>query len=105
MEKKYYFFYLEMALRMSSDSRIYAFKNISHVPTSKLVEIFEIDVLQDPYMSEGYFLTEEIYLKHESYIKEKMGAINLEVFEYCFRYYTSEDGSSIRRLYKEDLME
>ncbi len=94
-----------MALRSSSDSRIYAFKNISHIPTSKLLEIFEIDVLQDPFISEGYFLTEESYLKHENYIKEKIGAINFEVFEYCFRYYTSEDESSIRRLYKENLME
>lgn len=94
-----------MSLRDSNDSRIYAFKNVSDIPTSKLIEIFEIDILQDPFISEGYFLTEDSYAKHENYIIEKVGPINFDVFEYCLRYYTSQDESSVRRLYKEDLME
>jgi hypothetical protein len=56
MDSKYIFFYLEMALRDKKDLNIYAFENISHIPTSKLIEIFEIDLEKGPYFLEGYFL-------------------------------------------------
>lgn len=105
MENKYYFFYLEIALRNSDDANIYGFENVSHVPTKKLIEIFDIDLKDDPYLLEGYFLTEENYKKHEEYIKKNIGQLNLDVFEYCLRQYASNDFKEIRKLYKESLME
>lgn len=105
MDKKYYFFELEIALRKEDDSNIYAFENISHIPTLKIIEIFNIDLDQDPNLLEGYFLTEESYKKNKKYIEENIGPINLEVFEYCLRQYVSDSFNAVRRLYKEDLFE
>jgi hypothetical protein len=48
MSPRYYFFYLEMALRDPKYKYIYAFENVSHIPTKKLVEIFKIDIKKDP---------------------------------------------------------
>ena len=105
MNKTYYFFYLEIALRNEDDLNIYAFNNVSHIPTSKLVEIFNIDLESDPNISEGYFLTESIYNNHKQYIDENVGQINLTVFEYCLRLYVAYDDKEVRSLYKEDVFE
>lgn len=105
MKNLYYFFNLEVALRKKDDSHIYAFENVSHIPTSKLIEIFNINLEKDPHILEGYFLTKTNYKKHEKYIEQNIGQINLDVFEYCLRQYVSEDFKEIRKLYKETLME
>jgi len=105
MSSKYSFFYLELALRDKKDLNIYAFENVSHIPTNKLIEIFEIDLSEDPYLIEGYILKKKYYKKHKKYIKEKIGQINLDLFEYCLRQYGADDFKEIRKLYKEDLME
>jgi len=57
MEPKYSFFNLELALKDENDNNVYAFINVSHIPTKKLKEIFEIDLDKDPHILEGYFLT------------------------------------------------
>ena len=69
MNKRYYFFFLELALKDKDDSNIYGFENVSHVPTKKLIEIFNINLNKDPYLLEGYFLTKTNYKKHKKYIK------------------------------------
>jgi len=102
---KYYFFYLEIGLKDKNDLNIYAFENLSHVPTRKLVEIFKIDLDKDPLILEGYFLTRSNYRKHKAYINEQFGSINLDKFEYCLRQYVSENKEEIRKLYKLRLME
>jgi len=105
MKKKYYFFYLEIAIRDENDSNIYAFENLSHIPTTKLCEIFEIDLEKDPFILEGYFLTKASYKKHRKYIAENVGQINPDLFEYCLRLYVAEGFDRVRKLYKEDVME
>ncbi len=105
MKKKYYFFNLEIALRKEDDLNIYAYENVSHIPTSKLIEIFNISLDKDPYLLEGYFLTKTNYRKHKKYIEKYIGQINLDVFEYCLRQYATDNFEEIRKLYKEDLME
>lgn len=105
MQKQYYFFYLEIALRNAEDVNIYAFENLSHIPTEKLIEIFKIDVIKDPNLVEGYFLTKTNYRKHKKYIKQNFVTLNLDVFEYCLRQYISYDFKEIRKMYKERLME
>lgn len=105
MKKKYYFFVLEVALKKVDDFNIYAYENVSHIPTNKLIEIFDIKLEDDPYLLEGYFLTKASYRKHKKYISENIGQINLDVFEYCLRQYDTDDFKEIRKLYKEDLME
>lgn len=105
MSNRYYFFYLEMALKDKNDSHIYAFKNVSHVPTDKLIEIFKINTDKDPYILDGYFLTKTSYRKHKKYIIENMGQINLDIFEYCLRQYVEDDPKGIRKMYKKSLME
>jgi hypothetical protein len=101
----YYFFYMEIALRKKNDLKIYAYENVSHIPTRKLVEIFGIDLEKDPYLLDGYFLTEESYAAHEAYITGNIGEINLKVFEYTLRQYVANDFTEVRKLYKESLME
>ncbi|HET8685355.1 MAG TPA: hypothetical protein VFM18_01675 [Methanosarcina sp.] len=96
---------MEIALKKDDDFNIYAYENVSHIPTSKLVEIFNINLEKDPYLLEGYLLTESNYQKHKKYIEENIGQVNLDVFEYCLRQYVSDDFKEIRKLYKEDLME
>jgi hypothetical protein len=105
MKPKYYFFYLEIALKDPDDLNIYAFENVSHIPTIKLIGIFNINIKKDPYLLEGYLLTKKRYKKHKKYIQKNIGQINLKVFEYCLRQYAGYDFESIRKHYKEDLME
>jgi hypothetical protein len=105
MKKKYYFFSLEIALKKDNDLNIYAYENVSHIPTSKLVEIFNINLEKDPYLLDGYFLAKTSYKKHKKYINEQIGPVNLDVFEYCLRQYVTDDFKAIRKLYKEDIME
>lgn len=99
-----FIFYLEVALLDPADSNVYAFENVSHIPTTKLVEIFSIDLVNDPEILEGYFLTKDSYNLHKYYLEKEIGAMNFDVFEYCLRLYaTNEEGT--RRLYKESLIE
>lgn len=102
---KYYFYFLEIALKDPEDNNIYAFENLSHIPAKKLVEIFEIDLAADPNISEGYFLTKAIFEKHKQFISKHFGVINLDIFEYCLRLYSSDNFEGIRKLYKESILE
>src|ERR1700733_11548723 len=104
MKKQYYFFYLEIALKDPTDLHIYAFENVSHIPTKMLIRIFNINIKKDPQILEGYFLTKTNYRKHKKFIDSNMGALNLNIFEYCLRQYAS-DFQGIRKLYKATLME
>lgn len=105
MAPKYYFFYLEIALRNPKYKYIYAFENVSHIPTKKLIEIFKIDIKKDPALLEGYFLTKAAYKKHKKYLDQNLPSLDFDIFEYCLRQYDSDKFSSIRKLYKESLME
>lgn len=105
MPSKYYFYYLEIALKDPKDPNIYAYENLSHIPARKLIEIFGIDLEADPNISDGYFLTEALFDKHKDYILNSFGAINLNVFEYCLRLYGSDDPAEVRKLYKENMLE
>ena len=102
---KYYFFYLEIALKKSKDTTIYAFENVSHIPTKKLIEIFEINLEKDPFLLEGYFLKKKNFKIHKKYIKKNFGQIDLDIFEYSLHQYVADDFAEIRKLFKEDLME
>jgi hypothetical protein len=105
MQPKFYFYYLEIALKDPKDQNIYAFENLSHIPANKLVETFDIDLEADPYISDGYFLTEKRFAKHTDFILKNFGTLNLDVFEYCLRLYASDDPADIRKLYKESMLE
>lgn len=105
MSKRYYFFYLEIALKKEDDLNIYAYENVSHIPTRKLIEIFNIKIEKDPQLLEGYFLTKAMCRKHKSYLNKHTCALNLDVFEYCLRQYAANDYDGVRKLYKQDLME
>ena len=105
MKKEYYFFNLEIALKEQNDLNIYAYENVSHIPTSKLIEIFKINLDKDPYILEGYFLRKASFKKYKKYINENIGQINLDVFDYCLRQYVADDFKEVRKLYKETLME
>lgn len=105
MAKKYYFFYLEIALKNSDDPYVYAFENVSHIPTKMLIEIFNINLGKDPQLIEGYFLTKTQYRKHKKYIDKFFGTLNLDIFEYCLRQYVADGFKEIRKLYKRALLE
>jgi hypothetical protein len=105
MKKEYCFFYLEMALKKADDLHIYAFENVSHIPTAKLIEIFRINLKKDPFIVDGYLLTKTQYKKHKKYLNTNIGSMNLDVFEYCLMQYACDDYKQIRKLYKENLME
>ncbi len=105
MKKNYFFFYVEIALQKEDDYNIYAYENVSHIPTRKLIDIFDINLEKDPHLLEGYFLTKESYSKHIDYINENIGQINLDVFEYCLRQYATDSFDEVRKLYKENMIE
>jgi hypothetical protein len=102
---RYYFFYLEMAVKDEKDLNIYASINLSHIPTNKLVEIFKIDVKKDPQIIDGYFLTKSLFRKNKAYISKEIGHVDLNKFEYCLRQYVSDKKDEVRKMYKLDLME
>jgi len=105
MRERYIFFYLEIARRKKKDLNIYSYENVSHVPTSKLVEIFRIDLENDPQIVDGYFLTKKMYKTHKTYIRKEFPPINLRIFKYCLRQYATNSFEEVRKLYKENLME
>ena len=105
MPIKYSFYYLELALKDKKDLNVYAFQNISHIPTTKLIEIFEIDLNKDPAIVEAYFLKKKQYKKYKLYIKENIGKINLDIFEYSLHHYETNDFKQVRKLYKEEYLE
>jgi hypothetical protein len=47
MKNVYYFFNLEITLRKNDDSNIYAYENVSPIPTHKLIEIFASDDVRE----------------------------------------------------------
>ncbi|HSC55088.1 MAG TPA: hypothetical protein VLC98_15760 [Phnomibacter sp.] len=102
---KYIFFYLEIALRDEEGLNVYAFENISHIPTQQLVDIFKINLDKDPNILDGYFLTKSNYRKYKKYIDANMPTINLDKFEYTLRQYASDKDEEVRKLYKLKLME
>ena len=85
MKKRFYFFLLEIVLKQENDTTIYAHENISHVLASKLIENFDIDLERDPHILDGYFLTEENYLKHIEYITKNIITINLEILNIDYK--------------------
>jgi hypothetical protein len=101
----YYIFYLEMSLRDEKDSKIYAFVNVSHISTSKLIQIFEINIEKDPHLTEGYFLTKKQYNKYKDFLNQEVGSFNLQIFEYCLRLYTTSKENTIKSMYKEKLFD
>ena len=105
MEKEYCFYYLEIALCDSGDLNVYAFENISHIATKKLIEIFKINLKKDPFIVDGYFLTKTQFKKHKDFLQKNIGSLNLDVFEYCLRRYSARYPNDIRKLYKENMME
>lgn len=105
MKSKYYFFQLEVALKDPQYPYVYAFWNVSHVPTKKLIELFKIDLEKDPYLMEGYFLTKSIYKKNKAYFDSHFGILDLNIFEYTLRLYVQEGYSGIRKMYKKNIME
>lgn len=101
----YYVFYIEIALKDSNDNNIYAFINVSHVPTKKLIEIFNIKMDTDPHIIEGYLLKNKYFKIHKKYILENIGFFDLSRFEYCLRLYSVKDFKGIRKFYKENMLE
>jgi hypothetical protein len=99
------FFILEVALNKSDDLNIYAYENVSHIPTAKLIEIFEINTGKDPFIIDGYRLTKTMYKEHKIYLQEQVGVMNLDIFEYTLRQYASSDIKEVRKFYKESMME
>ncbi len=101
----YIFFKLELASKDDDDLNIYAYINISQIPTQKLVEIFKIDLKKDPFILEGYFLTKTQFRKHKAYLEKEVGTINLNKFEYCLRQYGGNKATDIVRKHKTKLFD
>lgn len=102
---QYIFFYLELASVDKEDLCIYAYINISQIPTQKLVEIFKIDLQKDPFILDGYFLTKTQYRKHKVFLKKEIGSMNLNKFEYCLRQYASDKKEELVRKHKTRLFD
>ena len=102
---QYIFFYLELASVDKDDLYIYAYINISQIPTKKLVEIFKIDLQKDPFILDGYFLTKTQFRKHKAYLEKEVGSMNLDKFEYCLRQYAGTNATDIVRKHKTKLFD
>jgi hypothetical protein len=70
---------LEIALKNESDPHVYAYENVSHIPTSKLIEIFNINQKKDPYLVQPYMLTKNMYKKHRKYIEDNFVPMNMKM--------------------------
>jgi hypothetical protein len=102
---QYIFFELELATKDDNDFNIYAFINVSQIPTKKLVEIFRIDLKRDPFILEAYILTKTQFRKHKAYLEKEVGTMNLNKFEYCLRQYAGNKASDIVRKHKIKLFD
>ena len=99
-----FIYYLEIAHTDPKDTHVYAFENVSHIPASKLIEIFNIDLATDPNISQGYLLTNEMYEIHKAFLDKEVGSLNFKLFEYTLRLYGTDE-AGIREMYKEHPLE
>jgi len=74
MEKKHYYkVYLEVVLKGADF--VFGFINISNIPYSKLEELFRDQVIDERFLfddSLGYFIEQELYLKHKEYLDKNI---------------------------------
>ena len=84
-EKKYYYkVYLEVALKTSE--YVFGYINISHIPYSKLEELFRDQVTYEKALFDdtmSYFIEDELYNKHKEYLDSEIPfKFDFNLFEY-----------------------
>ncbi|WPQ61699.1 hypothetical protein SIO70_25390 [Chitinophaga sancti] len=102
MSKHYYQILLEIFLKR--EDKVLGFVNISHIPYKKFEEIFADDITEDQrFLFDdvgSYIITEELYLKHEEYLRKQIdfnfrfdlflysvGLVSIEADKYQKNYY------------------
>jgi len=105
MDKKYYYkVHLEVVLKGADF--IFGFINISHIPYSKLEELFFDQVVTEKFLfDEGmsYFIEEDLYMKNKVFFdKEIPFTFDFNLFDYSVSL-TGDDLSKLKRNYYEEL--
>lgn len=105
MDKKYYYkVHLEVVLKRADF--IFGFINISHIPYSKLEELFFDQVVTEKFLfDEGmsYFIEEDLYMKNKVFFdKEIPFTFDFNLFDYSVSL-TGDDLSKLKRNYYEEL--
>jgi len=83
--KKYFYkVYLEVALKTSE--YVFGYINISHIPYSKLEELFRDQVTYEKALFDdtmSYFIEDELYNKHKEYLDSEIPfKFDFNLFEY-----------------------
>ena len=105
-EKKYYYkVYLQVSLR--SEETVTGSINISHIPYSKLEEIFKDEIMEDQRFlfdhAIVYMIDEQLYNKHKDFLdKEISFKFKFDLFEYAVML-TEVKVENYKKDYHEDL--
>jgi len=105
MEKKYYYkVYLEVVLKGADF--VFGYINISNIPYSKLEELFKDQVIEERFLfddSIGYFIEQELYLKHKEYLDKNVPfTFDFDLFVYSVGL-TSVEANKYKKDYYEEL--
>lgn len=105
MEKKYYYkVYLEVVLKGSDF--VFGFINISNIPYVKFKELFEEQLINERFLFDsvsGYFIEEELYLRHKDYLDKNIPfTFDFDLFVYSVSF-TSVEAHKYKKDYYEEL--
>lgn len=105
IDKKYYYkVYLEV-VKKGADF-VFGYINISNIPYSKFEELFRDQVGDERFLfddSIGYFIEEELYLKHKEYLDKNIPfTFDFTLFEYSVSL-AGDEFDKLKKDYYEEL--
>lgn len=105
-EKKKYYYQVDLEIVLKGATFVFGFINISHIPYSKLEELFKDQVKYERFLFDdtmGYFITEDLYIQHKDFFdKEIPFKFDFKLFEYSVGL-SSIEIQNYRKNYYENL--
>lgn len=93
-----FFYQVDLELWSKENERVCTFVNISHIPYSKLQEIFQSQITNERYLFDdvsGYKIDKALFDKHKQYLTDNI----LCDFDFkLFEYWVSLSGDKIEKI-------
>jgi len=95
-----FFYQVDLELWSKKTESIFTFVNISHIPYSRLQEIFQSQVINERYLFDevsGYKIDKALFDEHKNYLNENI----LCDFDFdLFDYWVSLSGDKVEKIKK-----
>jgi hypothetical protein len=103
-EKKYYY-KVDLEVARHKSKYVFGFIDISHIPYSKLYELFKDQITDERFLFEkyNYFITPELYKQHKEYLDKNIPfSFDFKLFEYSVGF-GSVEVDKYQKDYHEEL--